>query len=502
MLRSRSILPPRTLWALLALTALLLTSCKGGGSGAERAVGSVLWVDGRSGPVSESDFQALASNGVREIFLQAAELSWEGGEPRLEVSWPGVPLPRTRVTLVIGGQAPRGEVGDVGARLADELTPLELDVQHRGGLPSGFHLHLVVPDEAALESLAALTAQLGSALGEERPLSVTLPRGLLDSEGASGVARAAGALVVFLYGQGAEGPEEPGLWDLQAVRQRLQRLEALGSDYLVGVTTLGRMTRKDRSGQPMDSTTIGSMRKLLDRQELQATLGSALAVVDGRVYDFTARGPLRVGPWRLAPRERLQIRLVGGSHLRRLREMLAEPEWERHLGQAYYRPPRAEEELAVPPGVLAGVLAPEPPPARIEVQREIGSRRGRAVIRLTVTNSGSESTEIAHVENNYVEMHTRRGRFVQVDRGDFQRYDLIDSASGRRSLRADTVRFFAPFLAAGETVQSGEVILAGGNDEDLVLGGSFLLPGGSTAEVVEAAPEGGGGDEPAGDPTQ
>lgn len=473
------------------LTALMLTvaGCGGGGAGGERRPGSVLWLTSESAPVAQETMDALAGQGVREVFLQAVELGWSDGRPELRTDFESVPVPHVPVTLVVRGEAPPEGGEEVTAGLAGQLAALELEIERRGGLPAGFHLHLAVPSEASLGPLARVTRDLGVGLGPKRPLSVTLPRQLVETEGARSVARAAGALVVFLYGQGPGEADERGAWDLQAVRDRLTRLEGLDTDYLVGVITLGRMTRKDASGRTLEVTTRASIRRLLDRPRLEDTLGSALKAVDGRIYEFVARGATRAGPWRLAAGERVQVTLLGGSHLRRLRRMLSTPTWEHHLGQAYYRPPGPGEDLAVRPSVLAGALAETPPPSQIEVRKVVEARGGRRVIRLTVTNAGSESTEIARVRDNFVELRTRRGRFLHVDPGDFGRYDLIDSASGRRSLRADTVRLFSAYLAAGETVASGELVLTGGDGDDLVVGGSFLLPDGSSAMVVEMMPE-------------
>jgi len=449
----------------------------------------VLWLDVRSGPVSDEALEALAAGGVHEVFLQAAELTWEGGEPQWSVDWRAVPMPHAPVTLVVGGLAPSAETSKESvAALAERLAEAELEIQRRGGLPVGFHFHLAVPDEAALEPLAHLTAKLGAVLGRERPLSVTLPVALLESPGARDLARAASALVVFLYGQGAQGEESKQLWDLQAVAERLALLESLDRGYLVGVVTLGRMTRRSSSGQSLDATTVGSIRRLLDQPGVDVAFGSALQAVDGRVYDFDVHRPVSVGPWRLAARDRIRIHLLAADQLQRFLELVAAPKWEHHLGQAYFRPPRAEEGLALPPQVLAGILSDRPPPARVEVQRQADRRGNRLTVRLTVTNTGTESTEIAHVGNNFVQLRTRRGRFLSAERGDFQRYDQIDSASGRRSIRSDTVRLHAPYLAAGETLHSGDLVFLGARDEDLELGGSFLLPDGSVVSVVEAVP--------------
>ena len=486
---------------LLTVLGLAVAGCSGGSAGGERRPGSVLWRTSDSAPVDPETMDALARQGVGEVFLQVVDLGWSGGRPELRADFESVSVPRAPVTLVVRGDAPPPEVEEIGEGLARELTALELEVERRGGLPAGFHLHLAMPGEAALETVARLTRELGAGLGPRRPLSVTLPRRLMESEGARSVARAAGALVVFLYGQGPGEADDAGAWDLHTVRERLEVLERLESDYLVGVITLGRMTRKDASGRTVAATTQGSMRRLLDRPGLEDTLGSALKAVDGRIYEFEARAATRAGPWSLEAGERIQLTLLGGSHLRRLRRMLASPTWEHHLGQAWYRPPGPGEELAVRPSVLAGALAETPSPSRIEVRKAVEDRGERRVIRLRVTNAGSESTEIARVGDNFVELRTRRGRFLKVAPGDFRRYDLIDSASGRRSLRADTVRLFPAYLAAGETVESGDLVLVGGEADDLAVSGSFLLPDGSSAMVVEMEPEkegepgGGSGEE-------
>lgn len=488
---------------LLVPCLLLLAACGlGGGRDVERKPGSALWLDPASGPVSREQLRDLAALGVDEVFLVAGDLSWEGGEPVLESLWRDLRVPdRTPATLVVRGAAAPVEPSSRGVEtLAAQLQELRLEAQRRGLLPVGLHLDLelagadgsppgVAGGQEPLEILVSWVEPLASRLGNGMPLSVTLPRGYLGESGARDLARVADALLVFLYGQKPRETEDPGAWELATVEQGLRRLEELGEDYLVGVVTLGRLQRQGGSGE---ATTLAGLRRLLDRSGLETTFGFSLEGIDRRVYTFEARGPVRFGPWRLERGERLEASILGAEHVVRLLDRLDAMAPEHHLGQVWYRPPRAEEGLALTVPNLIGALSPEPPEPRLLARRsgEPGGRR----LRVRLTNAGSQATELARTGSNYLELTLPRGSFAAAEAGGFDRYDLLDSTTGRRSLRdPDVVRFFVSFLDAGESVETGPVVVAGARAEEVELGGTFRLPDGTQVEVgeapVEAEPE-------------
>jgi hypothetical protein len=487
--RSRG--PALRLGALLAagLAALLALACDPAGRGLSKPRGSVLWITPDAGPVETADLETLEPLGVGEVFQQVGELTWQGAEPVVTPAWTeAAALRHTAVTLVLAGEAPPPEADAEAAAeaLAGELRRLELEAQGRGLAPVGLHLDLGL-GTAGAEPLAGLLAELGGRVEPPMLLSATLGTEALSDPAAERVAAAADFLVVFLYGQRSWTSEDPQAWETAAVEKGLERLEALGADYLLGAATLGWAIRRDRRGAFAAATTDASLRRLLDAPGMETALGLSLEAGERQVYTFRARAPTRVLGWRLGEAEEVRVVAPTSGHLRRLLGRLAGLELPHRLGQAWFRPPRPEEGLSLSLTNLAGALAPRQPVPGIEARVEPAERRGRApAVRVTVTNPGGEPTEIARVETNYVELTARRGSFRQVDAGGFERYDLLDSATGERSLsRPGTLRLYTSYLAPGESLTSGRITLAGARGEaDVAVGGKFLFPDGTTVEVA------------------
>lgn len=468
--------------ALLLATAWL-AGCSGRDGRLERTPGSALWIDPAVGSVDAETLASLRAAGVDEVFLERAALSWDDGTPQLETRSGDVPDLRAPATLVVTGEAPPPETDleTAAEHAAAELRRLLRGVQGSGLVPQGLHWDLDVTAEG-LTSLATWLAELRSHLDASTFQSATLPRDLLEAPGAAELARRADFLVTFLYGQ---RPEEPGddlrAWDFEDVAADLERLDALGQEYLLGVSTVGRLVVSGSEGGQV-STRV-DLADLVTSPAFEDRLGMSLEGIDRRIYDYRTTRAVGLGELDLPSGSVVRLSFLSAHDVHRLLDRVDELALEHHRGQVYLRPPAPEEGLSLRPEVLARALSGNAPRPRPQVRLK-PSGRGMAV---TLTNAGAVDTEVGRLETNYVELRLDRGSFAQVAPGEFARYDLLDSETGRRSLRSpDVLRLYTPYLAPGATVASGPIRLSGARIEEVSVAGEFLAPGGRTVPVVAA----------------
>lgn len=471
-------------FALLSFWVLGLAACGGGGE-LERKPGSALWIDPAVATVEAETLAGLRSAGLDEIFLEVGSLTWSGGEPELTVRTVDLPNLRASATLVVTGDGPPPDVDAARAaeRLAPELRRLLRSVRGSGLLARGLHWDLEVTAEG-LPRLASLLDELPSHLEEETYLSATLPRDLLAAETVEDLLGPADFLVTFLYGQRpAETGDDPEAWDLQRVETDLERLDALGEEYLLGVSTVGRLVAKTAAGGVFTGIALAD---LVSSPAFEAQLGMSLEGIDRRVYDYRTTRELRLGRLELPSGTGVRLSFLSAHDVRNLLNRVEDLELENHRGQVYFRAPAPEEGLSVRPESLAGVLSGDVPRPRPEVRLETAGRR----LTVRLTNAGIADTEVGRMETNYVELRLARGGFARVDAGEFSRYDLLDAETGRRTLRSpDVLRLYTPYLTPGAEVVSGSVVLSGARVGDVTVGGEFLAPGGTTVEVVRASGE-------------
>lgn len=472
------------LLVLLSFWVLGLAACGGGGE-LERTPGSALWIDPSVGPVEAETLAGLRSAGLDEVFLEVASLAWSGGEPELTAPSGGLPNLRSSATLVVtgAGPPPGTDTERAAERLAPELRRLLRSVQGSGLLARGLHWDLDVSAEG-LSRLASLLAELRSHVEEETYLSVTLPRRLLDAEAVVDLVRPADFLVTFLYGQRpAETGDDPEAWDLQRVVADLERLDALGEEYLLGVSTVGRLVAKTAAGGVFTGIALAD---LVSSPAFEAQLGMSLEGIDRRVYDYRTTRHLRLGHLELPSGTGVRLSFLSAHDVRNLLNRVEDLELKNHRGQVYFRAPGPGEGLSLRGEGLAGVLSGDVPRPRPEVRLEGSGRR----LTVRLVNAGIADTEVGRMETNYVELRLARGGFARVDAGEFSRYDLLDAETGRRTLRSpDVLRLYTPYLTPDAEVVSGSVMLSGARVGDVTVGGEFLAPGGTTVEVVRASGE-------------
>lgn len=475
--------------AALAAALAALVAC-GGPERPAKPAGSALWASARAvAALPPGTLERLRDAGVRELFVPAAELVWEGGVPRLEVLLDG-PLPRRApATLVVAGGGLPGSLdqGDAaeaaGERLVRELARLRLAAEGRGLLVVGVHLDLAPPAGASLAGLAALIEAARPGLGEGLFLSARLDPERLGEPEAERLAEAADFLVCPLYGQRPEEPEQEARWRIDAVTERVAALEALGADYLVGVATLGAAYRLGPDGGRRDATAAADLVELVRNRSLQRTQARLLEGWDRRVLSFEAERPTDVAGWRLETGEGLRAVQVQGRDVVELRRRLRGLELEHHVGELYYRAPEPGEGLALTLPVLADALLGVPADADLRVElRDARRTAGGLVFRTALVNAGDGPTDVALYANNYVELRVPGGAFPSVTAGGFRRYVMLvdgrEAADMQAFRRADTVRLYATLVGAGEEVVSGPIEARLGAAGTIEAGGVFALPGG------------------------
>lgn len=495
--------------AALLLAAVLAGCGAGDGIDRRRPAGSALWADPRVAKVPPEATRTLRAAGVDELFVAAAGLEAANGTLALE-PWSdelaGAAPPRTPVTLTVVGTWPPPveiEPGRAASTLAPALTALRGTAEGADLLPVGIHLHWTpgpterspanagsVGAEARLERLAELVRSLRSALADDLFLSVSLDRSWLDAPGVGTLARHADFVIPFLYGQPPGAPDSPDAWDPERTLEDLARVETLGSDYLLGLRTVGSASRLDASGAVVEATTRVSLRAVAENRDLRRAIGDAFGGVGRLAYVFQAQRRTRVDGWRMAPGEAIRIVRTSPGLLFDLRERCLEAASERMLGVLFHRLPDLREE-GLTPGVeaIAAVLGESPPAPDLRPRVVISSRRrDTAVLEVGLENRSSLSTDLALGDGNYLSVRTEGAIVGEVDPGQFARYSLwregreVRPGIGWRE--PDEVRLYTPMVGAGERIAGARVELRLRSGETAAfLSGRFYLTDGRELEV-------------------
>jgi len=473
---------PASLRPLLVAGVVAALAC--GGPGAPpRVPFHAVWVGESSDPPRAEELAELAAQGAGEVFWEAARLSWGSGRPRLE-SRPAPPLDRpTPATLVVTGRwAPLAERPAASAKAWEStIESLVAASSDRALLPTGVHFEIEGGDgdEAFAQALAALRRRLGGRLH----LSATLPRERLDRDEPIALLGAVDFVLVDLYGQAPGTPEQPAFWELSRARPRLERLAREGVGFVVGAWTLGSARRLSRSGETLAEDPGLDLSSLLRRRELRPRPGTVFEGIDRQVFELGAREPVYAGPWELEPGQAVRVVRPTTHDVESLLDLItaAGPP---ALGVVFREWPSPRDAISLSIENLVSALAPGESVPALELRvEELGARRGRARMRLVLENRNDEPTEYASVDANYVEIRVPEGSVLRVDPGDFlgwEQYWRGEARTMNALRRADTLRFFAPYVGGYERLESGAIEMrrTGGRSPAVIASGRFLLEGG------------------------
>ncbi len=198
------------------------------------------------------------------------------------------------------------------------------------------------------------------------------------------------------------------------------------------------------------------MKDLVRNQSLQLRPGFSLEGTNRRVYTFEARRPTQVAGWSLAAEDTVRVVRVASSDLEELLRRLDLWANTNRIDQLYYRIPHAEERLSLGAESLAAALKLDSKSLDLSCEVAVQRRTGRGwLVRFTLLNNSGGFSELALLDNNYLEVKDR----AQFLRQRPMRATSKDSISSRRtagkrerSFRSpDILRLYSPMLEGQQT---------------------------------------------------
>ena len=468
---------------VLPALAFLLAGCFGSWGRPERPTGDAAWISDPAA-LEGLDLAALQTGGLKELFAEAGTLDWDRAVPHLAIEHLQAVGGPMRLTLVVRGswQPTLGDSKAAGGRLGDEIKRLILAAQARGLSPAGIHLDLEAGGN--LTSYAQGLRSVRGELAKTMLLSASIRRSWLGDEAVGKVARAVDYCVVFVYGQRPGEDDEPSAWDLQEVGKTLKAVEALKSPYMAGIISLGSATHQGAHGEAREWTSTLALGDLVRNPRLKLQGGFTLEGLDRSVYGFRAEAPTTVGTWQVARGEGVRVVGTGPNYLQGLRKRISEIATPRHRGDVYFRLPLAGERLTPSAAQLVDALGPGKAAPDLVLNVELLERNAQHwLFKIVLENRNDEHSDIALLDNNFVEASARGGFLGDVQPGAFQRFELLRQGSDAvdmAALRApERVRLYLPILEGKGLYSSGPIELRlKERSAELNLSATFLLPDG------------------------
>lgn len=472
--------------SVLVASSLIVACGESSQRPTRKAAGSAIWVNSSSDPLQPNVASKLREAGVEEVFLQGGRLDASTGEiavADVQISLPG----GLACTVTFTGALKSGaDPASLAERILASFRELQSRIEQEDSLVVGLHL-----DFTSVESLDAyglLLKELRSKLSQKLYLSVTVQRPWLTDEALKLALDHTDFFVPFLYGQRIEEKEDSAAWDLSSIERSLQAADSLGRPYMLGVIGLGTATWNSAAGSIKERITRISMKDLVRNPDLQLRPGFSLEGTNRRVYVFEAQRKTTVGEWSLANEETVRIVRVAASDLEELLRRLdlwANPN---RLGQLYFRVPHSDERLSLGAESLASALKLDSKSLDLKTDVAVQRRTGRGwLVRFTLINSSGGFSELALLENNYLEVKIESGHYGNsANAGDFQRYDLLREIDGRRerTFRSpDILRLYVPMLEGQQQVVSGDIEVITNSAPTFRITGSFLLPEGKNLTI-------------------
>jgi hypothetical protein len=395
--------------------------------------------------------------GVRYLFVRAATMSFDGERMQaiLPQRWLS-PWPRVWLVLNFDGGA-RGHFAEVAPQdVATQTVKAFLDAKRAavGSGIVGLQIDLDCPTRQ-LPRYADLLREVRRRLPKDTKLSITGLQTWLSSNELSAVV----AQVDLFTPQFYEGrvprtlKDRASLNDLASLRRNLERTNALGVPFVVGVPAYTQGLLLDANGNlagPYRSLTplTAAMHPLL--REVERTDGPEIRQVfravkpnasgEGLGYSllFRATRPAMVAAYEA------EVAANGGENC---------------VGTCRFRLPDPGEGLALPPVVRAPKLTAQPEASRDPWRVVEGQPAPGTSVRLRLANAGGSGTNLT------VDIRFESLSLVSASPGGFSRvapWQGDPSTVGRVGwLRADGLRFTRPGVGEGETVRLGPMELRG-----------------------------------------
>jgi hypothetical protein len=483
---ANSVVLPQNRRRLAALAAALtLASVLGACSDSSRrparkTVQNAVWVNSSSEALQPNAVSRLKEAGVEEVFLQAARFDPASGEVVTTAEQLALPATLACTVAISGSFRSAADPAALADRLLAAFREAQARIEQEETLVVGLHLDFTAVE--SFEDYGRLLAALREKLSPKLFLSVTVQRSWLGNELLKPALEHADFFVPFLFGQRIDEREDNAAWDLANVERQLQAADALGHPYLLGIVDLGTATWS-KGGVVKERVTKISMKELVRNPDIQLRPGFSLEGTNRRVYTFEVQRPTELAGWSLPAGDSVRIVRLAASDLEELLRRLdlwANPN---RVGQLYYRIPHADERLSFGAESLASALQLDSKSLDLNCEVAVQRRTGRGwLVRFTLINSSGGFSELALLDNNYLEVKIESGSFgTNASAGDFQRYDLLKETGGKRerSFRSpDILRLYAPMLEGQQRVVSGDIEVITPSAPTFRITGNFLLPEG------------------------
>jgi hypothetical protein len=467
--------------------ALLVAGCFGSKSELKKP-GSAIWLTADSGEFTAADASRLGAFGLSEVFVDAGEIDWGAKVSIARQRLPPVPR-RLPVTFAIRGSWQPGEreALTVAEQLASELASMRIEGESGGLFVVGYHFEVRPGDRG--EHFAKTLAALRRKLDGKAFLSVGFDRADLDGEFAKKIAAASDFITCFLYGQLPGAAEDPSAWDLQSVEGSFRKLEKLDRPYLTGAITLGAATLLEGGKRPGAISTELTLGELAANKALELRPGFSLQGVDRQVFEFVAQSATTAGPFSLRRGDGVRVVRTATPLDEEFRRRVGAWESPLRLGDLYFRLPRPAERLSLSAENLVTVLGPgsSVPELALSLERTLEAR-DRWLLTARLENRGTDESDLAFFDSNFVEVTARGGIFLDAEPGQFRRVDLLhDGERGTMAAlrQANQVRLHLPLLEGRQVVASGTLELRRieGETPHLSISASFLLPDGKMLDT-------------------
>lgn len=455
-----------------------------------------VWQAAQSAPLAADEARRLAAAGAVELFLEAGNLGWEGDRVEIRPLAIAQLARETQATLVIGGRwsATPDSARRTAAAWHASLESLALVARAAGAEPVGAHFDLEIVSDR--ESLAAVLDRLRRELRGRLWVSVTADLERQGSEGVEQLARAVDFVVVDVFGQPPSVADDPERWDLERTAANLEQLNGLGARHAVAAWTLGRAEIHRRRGGVEAIRGALPLSQLLRSPDLATRPGAVFSGIDRQVIALAARDRFGLGPWTLERGDVVRVARPTTHDIEGLLTLAGPPgdPTALRVGVILRHLPPVDDAISLGASSLAAALEPGSAAPALELSLQaVGSSRGRTRLRVRLANRNAEPTDLGGGEWNYAQLEFEAGALGAVDPGDFVGWEQLWRGSEKRTLRAlrqaDTLRLLAPYVGAGETLESGiiELRARSGGWPEVRTSGRFLLPGGREL-VLETMP--------------
>ena len=451
-----------------------------------KAEGSAIWINSASEVLQPNNISKLKEAGVGSVFIQGGRLEPTSLEVVDLMDQITLPMGLT-CTIVFTGEIKGGfDSGKFAERIAEAFRVMQLRVEKEAGLVAGLHLDISLVEQP--EAYGLLLNELKERLRPEINLSVSIQRKWLSEEWLKKTVEKVDFIVPFLFGQRIDESDDPNAWNLTGLQMSLQKVEDLGIPYLFGVIGTGTATWVAPNGLLKERITRIAMGDLIRNANLQLRSGFSLEGSDRRIYSFEAQRATAIASWNLSKGDSIRVVRLASSDFEELLRRLDLWRTDSRIGVLYYRIPGRDELLSLSAENIASALRLESLGLDLNCEVAVQRRTGRGwLLRFSLVNTGSGSSELAFLDNNYLEVATDIGHFGSVlDPGEFRRIDLLRNYNGKqeRTFREPNVlRLYSIMLEGRQIVTSGDIEIVTVDTPSFVISGKFLLQDGKSVMV-------------------